>query len=182
MLKNMFLPIKFNLAGINTRSQIVDSAFLRHELQNKILAGFSEIIKKEYKGGTSIKSPRDLGMIIHHPDISNIFNSIIIEQYDIYTFKNKDNISSFPFSETLNTFLAEISLMNRNFIRGVHGRFTAADIDSKIFEKENISKNIYLNKLFAEIIAPVLKKEISNESNIYQSLIYKNSLLRLSII
>jgi len=114
--------------------------------------------------------------------MSNIFNSIIIEQYDIYTFKNKENVSTFPFSETLKTFLAELSLINRNFVRGMHGKFTASKLEQKIFSEDNVSKKIYLDKLFTEIIVPVLDKLISNESNIYQSLIYKTSLLRLSVV
>jgi hypothetical protein len=182
ILKNMFLPAKFNIAGINLRSQIIDSTSLRHELRTKLTVGFNEIIKKEYKGGKLVKTNKDIGVIIHHPLLSNIFNSVIIEQYDIYTFKNKDNVSTFPFSETLKTFLAEVGLLNRNFIRGIHGRFTASKLDQKIFSEDNITKKIYLDKLFTEIISPVIKKEINNESNIYQSLIYKTSLLRLSII
>ena len=180
ILENMFLPIKFNMAGINMSSQIVDSKYLRYELHTKLTNEFTEIIKKEYKDGTLIKTNKDIGVIIHHKNLYTIFNSIIIEQYDIYTFKNKENVSPFPFSETIKTFLAKLSLLNRSFIRGVHGKFTEIDIDQSIFS-DNISKKIYLNKLFNDIITPVLEKLISNESNVYQSLIYKNSLLKLSV-
>jgi hypothetical protein len=182
ILKNMFLPIKFNTKSINVNSQIIDSKFLRHELRSQLSAGFSDIIKKEYRNSASVKTNKDIGNIIHHTELSNIFNSIIIEQYDIYTFKNRENVSTFPFSETLKTFLAELSLMNRSFIRGMHGKFTSLKIDKKIFSEDNITKKIYLDKLFLDIVVPVLDKLISNESNIYQSLIYKNSLLRLSVI
>lgn len=182
ILKNIFLPVKFDTKSININSQVIDSKYLRHELRTKLTAGFNEIIKKEYKGGTLIKTNKDIGTIIHHEKMSNIFNSIIIEQYDIYTFKNKENVSTFPFSETLKTFLAELSLINRNFVRGMHGKFTASKLEQKIFSEDNVSKKIYLDKLFTEIIVPVLDKLISNESNIYQSLIYKTSLLRLSVV
>lgn len=182
ILKNMFLPVKFDLQGINIRSQIIDSKYLRHELRTKLTDGFNEIIKKEFKGGTLIKNNKDVGTIIHHSNLYNIFNSIIIEQYDIYTFKNKENISSFPFSETLKTFLSELRLLNRNFIRGVHGEFMSTKLDQNIFSEDNVTKKIYLDKMFTEIIVPVLEKLISDESNIYQSMIYKNSLLKLSVV
>ena len=181
ILKNMFLPIKFNILGINTSSQIVDSKYLRHELHKKLTEGFNEIIKKEYKDGALIKTNKDIGSIMHHKTLSNIFNSILIEQYDIYTFKNKENTNPFPFSETLKTFLSKISLLNRNFNRGVHGNFIEVKIDQNIFS-DIILKKIFLNKLFNDVITRVLEKLISNESNIYQSLIYKNSLLNLSVV
>ena len=181
ILKNMFLPIKFNIAGINMSSQIVDSKYLRYELHKKLTEGFNEIIKKEYKDGVLIKTIKDIGSIMHHKTLSNIFNSILIEQYDIYTFKNKENTNPFPFSETLKTFLSKISLLNRSFNRGVHGNFIDVKIDQNIFS-DNTTKKIFLNKLFNDVITRVLEKLISNESNIYQSLIYKNSLLSLSVV
>jgi hypothetical protein len=182
ILKNLFLPIKFNTQSINMQSQIVDSKYLRHELRTKLTDGFNEIIKKEYKSGTLIKNTKDIGKIIHHSNMSNIFNSIIIEQYDIYTFKNKENVSTFAFSETLKTFLSTLSLLNRNFIRGLHGKFTSYSLERTIFSEDNVTKKLYLDKMFTEIIVPVLDKLISNESNVYQSLIYKNSLLNLSVV
>ena len=160
IFKNMFLPIKFNIAGINMSSQIVDSKYLRYELHKKLTDGFNEIIKKEYKDGTLIKTNKDIGSIIHHKTLSNIFNSILIEQYDIYTFKNKENTNPFPFSETLKTFLSKISLLNRSFTRGVHGNFIEVKIDQNIFS-DNTIKKIFLNKLFNDVITRVLEKQIS---------------------
>jgi hypothetical protein len=160
IFKNMFLPIKFNIAGINMSSQIVDSKYLRYELHKKLTDGFNEIIKKEYKDGALIKTIKDIGSIIHHKNLSNIFNSILIEQYDIYTFKNKESTSPFPFSETLKTFLSKISLLNRSFTRGVHGNFIEVKIDQNIFS-DNTIKKIFLNKLFNDVITRVLEKQIS---------------------
>lgn len=182
ILKNLFLPSKFNTKNISVKSQIIDSKYLRYEIKNQLIAEFAEIIKKEYKNGSLIKTNKDIGVIIHHENISNIFNSIIIEQYDIYTFKNKENVSPFPYSETLKTFIAEISLINRAFVRDIHSKFTSKKIDQTIFTESNEKKNIYLNDMFVNIIDAVLLKIISDESNIYQSLLYKNSLLQLSLV
>ena len=182
ILKNMFLPTKFNTKNISVKSQIIDSKYLRYEMQKQLIIVFNEIIKKEYKSGSLIKTNKDIGVIIHHKGISDIFNSIIIEQYDIYTFKNKDNVSPFPYSETLKTFIAEINLLNRSFVRDIHSKFTSTKIDQNIFDESNEKKNIYLNDMFINIINTVLLKIVSDESNIYQTLLYKNSLLQLSLI
>lgn len=182
IIKKMFLPSKFNIKNINTKSQVVESKFLRYEMKNQLSKTFNEIIKKEYKDGSSIKTNKDIGTILHHSMLSDIFNSIILEQYDIYTFKNKENISTFPYSESLKTFIAEVNLLNRSFIRGIHNEFTSTKIDQTIFSENNVKKNTYLNKIFNDILDAVLLKMISDESNIYQSLIYKNALLDLSLI
>jgi hypothetical protein len=181
ILNNIFLPVKFNTKDINVQSQIIDTAYLRNEFHKKLTDGFNKIIKKEYNDGVNIKTSNDIGNIIHHKNLSDIFNSVLIEQYEIYSSKNADKSSTFPFSEILKTFLAEISLLNRRFKRDVHSTFTETKIDKSIFS-DTITKKILLNKLFNEIITYVLGKLINNERNIYQSLIYKNSLLKLSLV
>ena len=182
ILKNLFLPSRFNTKSISARSQIIDSKYLRYAIQKQLIIVFNEIIKKEYKNGALIKTNKDIGTIMHHPNLSDVFNSIIIEQYDIYTFKNKENISQFPYSETLKTFIAEISLISRNFVRDIHTKFISTKINQIIFIESNEKKISYLNDMFIIIIDAVLLKIISDESNIYQTLLYKNSLLQLSLI
>jgi hypothetical protein len=181
IMKNIFLPIKFNIEGINLGSQIVDSKFLRNELYIRLVKRCHGIIEKEYKNAEKIKTHKDLGQIIHDKELSDIFNSIIVEQYDLYTFKKKENVSNFAFSETLKTFLSQLHLLNRDFIRNMHDNFVATRIDNKIFE-DNRTKNIFARKLCEDIIKTTLEKMISNESNIYQGLIYKTSLLKLSVV
>ncbi len=183
--QNMFLPVKFNIDGINLNSQIIDSKFLRNELYLRLVKRCYELIEKDYKKAEKIKTHKDIGQIIHDKELSDIFNSIIVEQYDIYTFKNKENVSNFPFAETLKTFLSQLHVLNSHFVRNMHDNFIAMRIDNKIFDVDKESarnKNIYVRKLCEDIIKTTLEKLISNESNVYQGLIYKTSLLKLSVV
>lgn len=182
MLKNMFLPVKFNIDGINLNSQIVDSALLRNELSRQLSKRCYELIEKDYKNSEKIKTHKDIGQIIHDKKLSDIFNSVIISQYDSYAFKNKETDSGFPFSELLKTFLAHLQLLNRDFVRNMHDNFINTRIDIKIFEDSIRNKNIYMRKLCDDVIAQTLTKLVSNESNVYQGLIYKTNLLRLSVV
>lgn len=181
IVNNMFLPIKFNIHGIKMDSQIIDSKFLRHELFLQLLNQINNIIKKQFADGTKIKTFKDIGQIIHDSSLVDIFNSILIEQYDIYAIKNKEHSSKFPFSETLQTFLSVLFDMNTDFRRLTHDYYINTKIDPKILEMPNTSKKIELQNIFKEIINDVLKKIISDNRNIYQELIYKNSLLKLSL-
>jgi hypothetical protein len=105
ILDNMFLPIKFNVGGIKLNSQIIDSKFLRHEIFLRLIDDFNDIISTEFKNGDKIKTFKDLGQVIHSDKLIDTFNSILVEQYDIYAIKNKEHSSQFPFSEKLQTFL-----------------------------------------------------------------------------
>jgi hypothetical protein len=177
IIKNMFLPVKFNVSGINLGSQIIDSKYLRNTIYINLMKQF----ELEYKNGASIKSNYDIGRLVHSPELYKIFNSVVIEQYDIYTFKNKENISEFPFSETLKTFLAQLDNISTNFSKNIHDEFTSFRIDKSVYSNADRKKE-YFTIMFSNILKTVLKKLITNKSNIYQSLIYKTNLLRLSVV
>jgi hypothetical protein len=180
IIKNMFLPTQFNLNDIKTDSQQLDSAFLKHNLLNELVNVCVNLCKKLYKNGTTIKNIIDVGKIIHNEELSNTFNMNFIKQYKIF-ITNKTITNKFPTSELLQTLLAQLRLINRDFIRDVHYNFILNTIDPAVFKESSINKIAILKKLFEKIIEPVLCKLISNEKNIYQALIYKNSLLNLSI-
>jgi hypothetical protein len=182
-LQNMFLPIKFNISDIKTdSSKIIDTKYLRNEITTQLLKTFLNIIKKDYADGANVKDNHDFSKIVHDDRLQEKFSSILIEQYDIYTFKNKENIGDFPFSETLKSFLSNIHWFNRSFVRGIHDLFIKLKIDKKIFEYDKILKKIELQRLFNDILGDTIKHLISDDRNIYQSLIMKNSLLKLSLI
>lgn len=181
ILDNMFLPVKFNIHGIKLNSQLIDSKFLRHELLLQLIKQFDDIIKKEYKNGEKIQTLKDIAQIIHSEKLIDVFNSILIEQYDIYAIKNKEHSSDFPFSETLQTFLAVLFNMNIDFRRLLHDYYIKTKIDKKLLSENEISKQLKLRNIFKEIIDQVLKKIINDERNIYQELVFKNSLLKLSL-
>ena len=156
----------FNVNGININSQAVDSKFLRNELLIGIKKEFIDILKKEYKDGAAILNNKDLATLIHHKNLINVFSSILIEQYDIYTFKNKDNNSNFPFYETLKTFMAYLGILKRTFALDIHTKYTSIRIDSSKLTADLRTKKIYLTDIFDGILSSVLEKMINNERNV----------------
>jgi hypothetical protein len=182
-LQNMFLPIKFNVDEIKTdSSKIIDTKYLRNEITTQLLKIFNDIVKKDYSDGSMVKDNHDFSKIIHHDRLQEKFSSILIEQYDIYTFKNKENIGDFPFSETLKSFLSNIHWFNRSFVRNLHDLFIKLKIDKKIFNYDKTILVVELQRLFNDILITTVNQLISDDSNIYQSLIMKNNLLKLSLI
>ena len=181
ILKNMFLPVKFDTNKINIQSRIIDAKELRNKLLAQLTHGINNIISKEFKDGRLIRTHKDIADIIHNNILENIFSSIIIEQYKIYEYKN-ENISKFTESEIFKTFIAQINLLAASFKREMHSKYIDTKIDNNIFINDDRNKMIYINKIFIDIITFVLGKFIKDESNIYQALIYKNSLLKLTLI
>jgi hypothetical protein len=182
-MQNMFLPIKFNVDEIKTDSRkIIDTKYLRNEITTQLLKIFLNIVKKDYDDGAKVKDNHDFSKIVHHDQLQEKFSSILIEQYDIYTFKNKENVGDFPFSETLKSFLSNVHWFNRSFVRGLHDLFIKLKIDKKIFTYDKTVRKIELHRLFNDILVLTVNQLISDDSNIYQSLIMKNSLLKLSLV
>jgi hypothetical protein len=177
MTKNMFLPINFDVNTINIDSRVFETKYIIHELHTKLINEFNSIVKKKYKGGVSIKTDKDFGQIIHMSIFSDIFNSVLIRQYNIFMDKHSNN---FPQSETFHTFLMNLLYLNRQFNRKLHDIFTSMTIDKGIYT--DISKNNKLQNIFEEIITHSIRLIISDKNNIYQKLIYKNALLALEII
>lgn len=181
IVDNMFLPIKFDIKDINIQSQVVDTTYVRHELTSQLLSEFDSIISKKFKNGDAVKNNKDFGQIIHNSNFTDIFNGILIEQYNVYTFKN-DNNSDFPPSETMQTFLMDLFYLNNQFNRKIHDAFVATNIDKSLYEEKGITKKIKLRQIFTDILNAIIKTIISDRNNIYQSLLYKNALLKLQII
>lgn len=181
VLANMFLPIKFDINEIKLKTQIIESHLLRHFILSKLQKQFDDIFKKEFKNGDGIKTYKNIAELIHNKRFIDIFDSVLIEQYDIYAIKNKNNNNDFKFSETMSTFLAVLFSMNTDFRRLIHDFYIGAHIDVKILSATNKIKHDGLFDIFTEIVEKVLGKIISNERNIYQELLYKNDLLNLSL-
>lgn len=180
IIKNMFLPIKFDVSQISLASKIVQSDYVRNELNVKLKKQATTIFTKLNSKG-KIKSNRDIAGIIHDESLSNILYSVLIEQYDLYMFKNKEK-TQFPLSETLKSFLTELEQINNDFKRKIHDIFISKKIDQTIYKDSESSKHRILLKFIHDIIGTTTIKIITNDRNIYQQLLYKNKLLSLSII
>ena len=72
--------------------------------------------------------------------------------------------------------------MNTDFRRLIHDYYIRTKIDKNLLSESSDLKKLHLIEIFKEIIKNVLIKIISDERNIYQELIYKNSLLKLSLV
>lgn len=181
ILKNLFLPIKFNVNDIKLKSQIVESHLLRHFILTNLQKQFDEIFKKEYKNGNKIKTYKDISDLVHNKKFIDIFDSILIEQYHIYAIKNENNNNDFNFSESMSTFLTVLFNMNTEFRRLIHDTYISTNIDMKILLATDKIKHDELFDIFTEIVKNVLVKIISDERNIYQEILYKNGLLNLRL-
>jgi hypothetical protein len=185
ILKNLFLSIKFDIDEIKLNSQIIESNILRNIISSNLEKEFNKIFKKEFNDGAKIKTNKDIADLIHNNKFIDIFNSIIVEQYDKFQFaqtnKTNENTNPFAFSETLNTFLTVLFDMNTDFRRLIHDFYIKIKIDSKLLTESNIIKQKKIHEIFMELIDSVLKKIISDKRNIYQELIYKNNLLNLNL-
>jgi hypothetical protein len=182
IVKKMFLPIYHDIENINLTSQIIDSKFLRHSIYVRLTKEYLDIVKTKFKKGADINNIKDIGKIIHDENLADIFSSLIVEQYYIYTFKNKKNVSTFSNAEIFKTLLSQLRLLTRDFVRTIHDIFSNLDIDIKIFEDTPHNKNNAVQAIINDLICNTLEKIITNEANIYQSLIYKTSLLNLSLV
>lgn len=182
IIKNMFLPIKFNTKSISINSQIVESIFLKNDIRIKLTDVFTNIIKTDFKDGTLIKTNKDFSILIHDDKLSILFINILIDQYDQYISKDKNNDNNFTLSETFKTFIAELDLIRRSFDRTLHSKFIELHTPPLIYKYDNNNKKKYLTQAFIDIITFVLNKIITTENNIFQSVIYKNSLINLSIV
>lgn len=181
IIKNMFLPIKFDLTSIKENSQELDTAYLQHDINIKLTKVCMNLVKTQYKNSKNIKTIIDIGKIIHSEKLIDTIVSIFINQYNVYV-KNKTINNKFPSSELLHTLLNQLKLVSRDFIRHIHSKFIETEIDNSIFDLTIEKKIDKLEMIFSSIISPVVNKLVSNENNVYQALIYKNFILNLSII
>jgi hypothetical protein len=179
---NMFLESKIDIVKYNNLSKIIDSANLRFKIQNKIIKEFDNMVTDKFKSIQNIKSNKDFGQLIHHEKIIFIFNNILINEYSAYMKNNKDKMNNFPFSEIIQTFLMELNFINGKFKRKLHDLFILKKIDKAIYSENNIIKKKNLQQIFQDVLINTLSIIISDSSNIYQTLMYKNNLLMLSII
>ena len=179
---NIFLGVKFDTREINLYSQIVDSKYIRNEIYMRIFEEFTKIIKNNYKDGNMIKKQYDFSKIIHHDNLIDKFSEVIMEQYYNYVKKDTAEISKFLGTEIFSTFISNIFIMNRIFIRSIHDNFTKVKMDNSIFKLNNDMKVKKLSDIFGEILDRTLVKLVSNKSNIFQSMIFKNKIVNLSII
>jgi len=158
-IPHMFLRKKLSLEPMERESKI-DSGLIRNVLFINICKVFDEL---NYK----IKNNDDFNNIIHNEKINDEFVKSIIDMYKTHI---KIQTDKFPFSEIFITYLAELKKIASMFIRELHDNYNREPITD--------FKNSYLiREKFENILKKSLEYIITNKSNIYQMISYKNLLL-----
>lgn len=176
IVKGMFLPMKADLENIKIKSQSIDPKYLRNHIFILIIAKYKELSL------APIKSPYDFSKIAHDESYNYIFNTTIMNEYYKYLF-NKTTVYSFehaPISEIYMSFLYIMNTYQRDFKKKMHDTLMANMPKKELFADENAKYE--LEKIFTDITNSVLSSIITNESNLFQSVMYKLSLFKLSIL
>ena len=177
--QNMFLHMKPNIDELKIKSQIIDPKYLRYQIYIVILSEFKELYEK-----SDIKNLYTFSKLIHDESFEKIFSNIIMNEYIKYLFKNlavyeAENISM---SEVYTSFLYVINIYERDFKKKLHDTFLTKIPEQKVFKLSNHEKEQHLYKLFDNILDEVLKSIITNENNIFQTILYKLYLFKLSLL
>lgn len=166
-LSNMFLKGKVDVNKLSNLSMIFESSTIRHDIYSRII---------EWYDNRNIKKISELIALITSEDlkifVEDTYMNIFIEYY---SKKNKD-ISRF--NEVCVTFLQDVSYTCKQFRRlliNFNNEFST-EYKNKLITK------ISIDKYFQNLIQEVLQNIISNKSNIYQSVLFKESLINLPYI
>jgi hypothetical protein len=177
IINNMFLYVKPDVDSLKVKSQIIDPKYLRNEIYVLILVKFKKLFEKKV-----VKNIYEFSTIVHNEELGKIFSQVIMNEYYKYLFKNAvvyetENISM---SEIYSSFLFVINIYERDFKKKIHDTFL-----NKIPKKEIFSdskKDVRLVELFEQLLNEVLHSIITNENNIFQTIIYKLYLFKLSLL
>lgn len=178
-LPHIFCPIKIDMNKVNDISIILDPKYLRNEIYLRINEQFKDIIKKKYGDGNKIKDNYTYAAIIHNEDFLIIFSNIITREFHSYLYGTySDHIMGhIRISEVISSFLNTIYLYQRMFVKEIHDYFK-----NNLFNFEDINIPIRLKNHFDEMTKCVLNKIITNESNVYQTILYKINLLKNTFV
>jgi hypothetical protein len=183
ILDNMFLATRPDVENLKIKSQIIDPKYLRNEIYVLVLSKFREL-----HGKTKVRSIYDFSKLVHSVEFERLFSDIIMNEYYKYLFKNNsiyeaENIS---ISEIYTSFLYTISIYERDFKKKIHDSFLRdmglipEEIFTKEFDEEARKQSTL--EFFDALLKTVLGDIITSENNIFQSLIYKLYLFKLSIL
>lgn len=177
IVQNMFLHVQPDIESLQVKSQLADPKYLRHELYISLFSKFKELYDKK-----SPKSVYEFSKLLHNQIFENMFSQILMNEYYKYLFKNisifeTENIS---LSEVYSSFLYTMNIYERDFKKQMHDVFLTNVPNTEVFKSDK--KDKILVDLFEEILKKVLNLIITNNSNIYQSIMYKLYLFKLSLL
>jgi hypothetical protein len=171
----IFNPIKYELDKVKEISSIVDPKYLRNEIYINMLNEFNNLLK-HYK---NIQDNYTYAKIIHNEKFLGIFSDILVREFYSYLYNtyNEYTTGHIKISEIISSFMNVIYINQRIFIKEIHDYFKNKLFD---FSQDNIL--IKLKMHFDEMIRYVLDKIITLDNNIYQMILYKINLLKITLI
>jgi hypothetical protein len=177
-LQNMFCPIKLDLDVAREHANIVDSKYLRNQIYLTLLDHFRDIINKKYNGGAKIKDNYTYALIIHDDNFLCIFSNIITSEFHKYIYSNYDEYFLGPtgITEIFSAYIGVVYIYQRTFVKEMHDYFKDNPFNFEEREKVDILQH------FDAMVMSVLEKIITNESNIYQTVLYKINSLKNTLI
>jgi hypothetical protein len=181
MIDNMFLERSVNVKKISEISELNEIKFLRNSVYTKLLEFYINIMNTEYDEGKKIKNNKDLIKIINDERIKDIFTEILVKNYYVYLKKNQflKTSNNFIFTEVLSTFLANLQIIVRGFIREIYSNSEKYEPKHTLYQKEYPTIYSEIRDILDKVLKKTLNKIMDDKSNIYQSLIYKSMIINL---
>jgi hypothetical protein len=171
IIQTMFLPVKFDPSSIKEASRTEDTSLLKYSITNKLVSACMKLAQQK-----KIKDMVGISTIIHDESLAALFAEETVKQFNTYTSEAKHQ-STWEKAEIMQTLLHSMQLVNRDFVRNMHDMMVEANITVSVLDKKST-----LEAMFRDVIGRTIDKLISNKANIYQTLSYKNSLLKLSVV
>lgn len=177
-LKHMFLSKPLGLDSLIEHAKDVDTQIIKNELFLKIKAIIANIIDKH-----NVTSMHDINDILHNETIKETFVSVILIMYKVaskYTDLQEFDAGKFPFSELFSSFLVELQVITRQFMKNLHDLFNRSLPDESLFTLSKAEKNTKLISILDDILLHALQNVVGDNSNIYSALNYKYLLLNFT--
>lgn len=175
MKNNMFLQRSVDTKGLSQEAQLNEIKFLRNAIYLALNKFYTETMDKK-----KIKSNKDLVEMLNDPKIVDIFNRELLKNY--YEFLKKNDLvgdDNFVFTEVVSTFLGDLQFIQRGFTREIYNNSEKLKPNTELYKKDDVYVYSELKTITDAVIKNTLEKIMSNDSNIYQSLIYKTMLISI---
>jgi hypothetical protein len=198
ILKNMFLEHSIDVGEIAINAKILDINLLKYNLSNEINGEISKLLKTKYK---KIQKKKDIIDLLHEDCIISVFSQFLITQYLTCIrdrFKEYKNASKLYYTnDILKTFMSQLLILKISMKKKIHDEFLNKedlleeilinnnnDKESNMASDKLVSKSINYNDIkqfFDDLFISIIDLLITDNDNIYLSLIYKTKLLELSL-
>jgi hypothetical protein len=168
--------------------KIYEAKHTRHSILIRLLELYHNVVREKYKNGKKLDEVA-FGQIVHSERIQNIFTNSLIGQYNTHILQSKiyevdDGVDKkFTNSEVFSSFLVTLHTLLREFKKELHTLYIKYRPSESLFE-DTVDINIRLVellKIFENIVGDALKNTVTDDSNIYQSILFKLQKITISV-